>query len=269
MGYRSVYAEEFIAGNTKELGFIECITENFFETEGRPLQLLEKARANYPLAMHGVSLNVGSTDPVSHEYLDKVKDLADRLDPFVVSDHLCWTGAHSKNWYDLFPLPMTQEAIDHVVSKIHQVQEYLHRPLTLENISTYLRFKDDEVPESEFVSEVVRRSGCGLLLDVNNIYVNHYNHGIDAQEYIRSVPAESVQQYHLAGHTNYDTFLFDTHDSPIIDSVWELFEEATEVIGARPVLIERDDNFPEYEELVLELKKANSIIRKASQCEAA
>jgi uncharacterized protein (UPF0276 family) len=265
IGLRSAYYDQVLNGEAKELDFFETITENYFQTRGRPFHLMHKIRQDFPFVSHGVSLNIGSIDPLDPAYIHIFKNFIEQIEPEIVSDHLCWTGAHSKNWYDLYPLPHTEEALKHVVDKIKQLQDSIGRRFALENVSTYLRFKDDEMSEEDFLIEVLNRADCELLLDVNNVFVNAFNHGFDAESFIKKIPPERVRQYHLAGHTEYEDFLFDTHDHPIKDQVWKLYEFAISEIGARPTLIERDDNFPELAEVIDEAKRAKSIMLKVKE----
>jgi uncharacterized protein (UPF0276 family) len=264
IGLRPPHYSEVLSGRS-QVGWFEIISENFIDTEGKPLWVLEKVRENYRIGMHGVSLNIGSPDPVDFKYLAKIKNLMNRIEPSFVSDHLCWGGVEGRNWHDLLPVPMTEETKNHIVSKIQQVQDFLGRRLMLENISTYLRFKEDSIAEWDFVSAILEEADCLLLLDVNNVYVNSFNHGFDPKDYIRKIPAYRVVQYHLAGHTNLDTFLFDTHDHPIVDPVWDLFRFTVEEIGPRPFIVERDDHIPELVEVEAEAVQAEKICEDVMQ----
>lgn len=240
------------------LGFFEVISDNFMRTEGRPLQILKRVRRDYPIALHGVALNIASTDPIDKSYLQALKALAEKIEPWIVSDHLCWTGAHSKNNFDLLPIPHTEEALRHIVERVDEVQNFLGQALTLENTSTYLRFKADEMSELEFLREILARTGAGLLLDINNVYVNSINHDFDACEFIRELPADSVKQFHLAGHTDMGEFLFDTHDREVSEPVWDLYKYSLKVLGSKPFIIERDDQIPTFEELLREVRRAEN-----------
>jgi len=243
--------------------WFEVITENFLglgaHAFGRPLQILESVREHYPVVLHGVSLSLGSTDPFRPEYLKRWKELIERVEPAWVSDHLCWTGVGGQNLHDLLPLPHTEEALKHVVSRIQQVQEFLGRRILVENVSSYLTFSHSEMQEWEFLSEVCQRADCGLLLDVNNIYVSSRNHGFDAMEYLTSVPVDRVGQFHLAGYSDKGTHLIDTHDHPVSDPVWELYAQALKRFGDVPTLIEWDDDIPEFSRLAEEAARAESI----------
>jgi len=245
-----------------EVDWFEAISENYMDTGGRPLQILEQVRHRYPIALHGTALSIGSMDPLSQNYLERLRKLVDRIDPFIVSDHLCWSGIDGEVLHDLLPLPFTEEAVQHVVKRVNQVQEFLGRKILLENVSTYVTYKHSVMPEWEFLTEVAKRSGCGILLDVNNIYVNAVNHKFDPREYLKNIPAEFVGQIHLAGHTDMGSFLFDTHSAPIIDSVWELYREALNLLGPVSTLIEWDENIPPFEHLLEEVEKAKTIYQQ-------
>jgi len=226
------------------------------DTGGRPLQILEKVRVHYPIGLHGVSLSVGSTDPLNKNYLKKLKTLCDRIDPAIISDHLCWTGVGGKNLHDLLPLPFTEEALKHIVKRITQVQEFLGKRILIENVSSYITYKHSHMPEWEFLANISKKSGCGILLDINNIYVNAVNHKLDAHEYINSIPVECVGQFHLAGHTNKGDFLFDTHNSPVIEKVWALYHLAVQRFGQVTTLVEWDADIPEFPVLLKEVSRA-------------
>jgi uncharacterized protein (UPF0276 family) len=211
------------------------------------------------MVMHGVSLNIGGTDPLNMEYLRDLKLLVHRVQPGWVSDHLCWTGTQGVNMHDLLPLPYTQETLLHVCQRIHRVQDFLGRRLVIENPSTYVAFAADQMPEWEFVSEMLQRADCELLLDVNNVYVSSINHGFDPRQYIDSIPAGRVRQIHLAGHETHDGYLIDTHDHPVCEAVWNLYAYAVQHCGSVPTMIERDDNLPPLNELLDELDHARLV----------
>jgi hypothetical protein len=229
------------------------------DSGGRPLYVLEEVRKRYPVALHGVSLSIGSVDPLNQDYLARLKRLVERIDPAIVSDHLCWTGVDGENLHDLLPLPFTEEAMKHIVSRVNQVQDFLGRPILLENVSSYITYKHSVMPEWEFLSGVAKQSGCGILLDVNNVYVNAFNHNFDPYEFLRSIPAEYVGQFHLAGHTDMGKFLFDTHSMPVVKPVWDLYREAIERFGQVATLVEWDENVPEFPVLMEELVRAKEI----------
>jgi uncharacterized protein len=245
------------------MDWFEVITENFMVAGGRPLQVLEGIRSNYPIVMHGVSLSLGSVDPLNRKYLKELAALIRRFEPAWVSDHLCWTGVAGCNLHDLLPLPYTDEAVRHVAHRIGQVQECLERTIQIENISSYVEFTGSQLSEWGFLSAVADEADCAILLDINNIFVNAFNHGFDAVRYIDSVPLERVTQFHLAGHSDHGAYLLDTHDHPIRSEVWALYEHAVGRFGRVPTLIEWDDNIPEFEVLSGTAEEARS------RCEAA
>jgi uncharacterized protein (UPF0276 family) len=245
-----------------KMDWFEAVTENFMDTEGRPLHILEQVRKRYPVALHGVSLSIGSCDALNLNYLDKLKALVTRIDPVIVSDHLCWSGVDGYNLHDLLPLPFTEEAIKHIARRIESVQDFLGRQILLENVSTYVTYKHSVIPEWEFLVEVATRSGCGILLDLNNIYVNSKNHQFDPYEYIEAIPGNLVGQFHIAGHTDMGTFLFDTHSAPVIDPVWELYRFALTRWGQISTLIEWDEDIPSFERLSEECARARKIYQE-------
>lgn len=261
LGFRTHYYPHLLS-REMDAPFFEIISENYMNSGGRPLAVLMNIRQDRPFAMHGVSLNIGSSDPINPAYLKKLKALDERVEAFVLSDHLCWTGAHSQNWHDLLPLPMTEASLQHICQRVQQVQETLGRQIALENISTYLKHKIDEMDEPTFVAEIAERSDSLILLDINNIYVNSKNHGFDPYQFLEKIPAKRVVQYHLAGHTDHGDFLFDTHDQAIKDEVWNLYRASLQLIGPRPTLIERDDNFPNPSELMAERKRAEKALQE-------
>ena len=252
----------FILAEHPKVDWFEAISENFMDTGGRPLQVLEEVRRRCPVALHGVSLSIGSADPLDERYLAKLKALADRIEPAILSDHLCWTGVEGENLHDLLPLPFTEEAVAHVAGRVRQVQELLGRRILLENVSSYVDYRHSTMPEWDFLAEIARRSGCGILLDLNNVYVNSVNHGFDPREYLGKIPGESVGQFHLAGHTDRGGFLFDTHSRPVADAVWDLYREALQRWGSVPTLIEWDEDIPPFEYLVEEADRAREILNQ-------
>jgi uncharacterized protein (UPF0276 family) len=265
LGLRPQHYLEILDGPTAQgqgrVDWFEAISENYMGPGGKPLHYVECIRADYPLVMHGVSLSIGASDPLNIEYLDALKALAERLQPMWLSDHLCWTGAHGRNMHDLLPLPYTEEALAHVATRVERVQEHLGRELVLENVSSYVEFAHSTMSEWEFIAELTRRTGCGLLLDVNNIYVSAFNHGFDARDFLAGIPADRVRQIHLAGHSNMGTHIIDTHDAPVVDPVWQLYADALRRFGPVPTMIERDDNIPPFAELVTELDTARGLAR--------
>ncbi len=248
-----------------EVDWFEIISENFMDTDGRPIRNLARVRERYPVVMHGIALSIGTVDPLNSDYLEKLKKLIDWLDPAWVSDHLCWTGIAHKNSHDLLPVPYTEDALKHIVGRIKQVQDYLERPIALENPSTYLEFKTSHIPEAEFIARMAAESDCNLLLDVNNVYVSCYNHRLDAKAYIDAMPLDRVIQIHLSGHTNNGTHIVDTHDDFVVDEVWSLYRytihKARRTINT---MIEWDGNIPEFDVLYAELGKAKACAADAS-----
>jgi hypothetical protein len=266
LGLRVEHYEAFEAGVPAETrpDWLEIISENYMVPGGKPLWHLERIRADYPLVMHGVSMSIGSADPLNLDYLRDLKALADRLEPGWVSDHICFGGVDHRNLHDLLPMPYTRESLDHLVGRVAQVQEILQRELVLENVSSYVRFAADEMDEASFVAELLQRSGAGLLLDVNNIYVSSRNHGFDPLDYLSRMPAAHIRQIHLAGHEDRGDVVIDTHDHPVRDEVWALYAEAIRRFGAIPTMIERDDHIPPLPELLDELAQARRIAREAA-----
>ena len=248
-----------------KVDWFEIISENFMDTDGRPRRNLARIRERYPVVMHGVAMSIGTVDPVNSEYMQKLKALMDWLKPAWVSDHLCWTGIAHKNSHDLLPMPYTEESLKHIVERIKQVQDFLERPIALENPSTYLEFKASDMGEAEFIARMVEQSGCHLLLDVNNVYVSSFNHRLDAQKYIDTMPLDKVVQIHLSGHTNNGTHIVDTHDDHVVDEVWALYKYVVHKAGRTPnTMIEWDDHIPEFAVLDAELTKAKEAARDAA-----
>lgn len=268
LGMRPQHYPSFIAGEAP-VDFVEIISENFMVKGGRPLTVIDQVRARYPVAMHGVSMSIGSADGLKPDYMRHLKTLADRIDPIWISDHLCWTGVDGFNAHDLLPLPYTEEVLDLVCANIAQAQDILDRPILLENASTYLTFAEDCLKEWEFLTEMCRRTGCYLLLDINNIYVSGTNHGFDPLPYLAGIPANSVRQIHLAGHTTGRSgLLIDTHDQPVPDPVWTLYEAACALFGPAATMIERDDNIPPLDDLLAEMDQARRLATSLEQVAA-
>ena len=260
LGLRKDHYETIIS-ERPPVDWFEILTENYMVEGGKPLYYLDRIRQDYPLVMHGVSLSIGSTDPLNTGYLKQLKTLMQRVEPEWISDHLCWTGLNGNNFHDLLPLPYTEEAIDHVADRIGRVQDYLGRQILLENLSSYVSFNTSLMSEWEFLGAVVEKADCLMLLDVNNIYVSSVNHGFDPMEYVSGVPAERVWQFHLAGHTANESgrILIDTHDQPVRDDVWSLYEKTADLLGPVSTMIERDDNIPPLGDLLMELDQARQI----------
>ncbi len=249
------------------ISWFEAISENYMGiaggSGGRPLHTLESIRKHYPIVLHGVSMSIGSTDPLNYDYLAKLKSLASQIEPSWISDHLCWTGVEGKNLHDLLPLPYTEEAIKHVADRISEVQDYLGRRILIENVSSYLTYRHSEMTEWEFIEQIVTRADCGILLDVNNIYVSSVNHSFDPETFLNGIPVHRVGQFHLAGHSNMGTHLIDTHDAPVCDEVWKLYEKAVRRFGLVSTLLEWDDKIPEFNVLEEETERARQVARKA------
>jgi len=252
-----------ILESSPAVDWFEVITENYLVGGGRPLHFLDAIRARYPIVMHGVSLSIGSTAPLDRDYLGRVRALATRCEPEWISDHLCWTGTDGVNLHDLMPLPYTEEALAHVTARVAEAQELLGRPLVLENVSSYVSYTTSAMTEWAFLAELSRRTGCGLLLDVNNVYVSSRNHGFDPHAFIDGIPTARVQQFHLAGHLDLGTHVIDTHDAPVCEAVWDLYAYALRRHGPVSTLLERDDHIPPLAELVTELDRARAIARGA------
>lgn len=265
LGLRPQHYEALLGEHRGRVAWLEALTDNYLVPGGRPLHFLDRLRAHYPVVLHGVSLSIGSTDPLDLDYVHSVKALAARVEPSWISDHLCWTGVNGVNLHDLMPLPFTEETVRHVVSRVHAVQDILGRRLVLENVSTYVSFAADEMTEWEFLREIAQRADCKLLLDVNNVYVSSINHGFDPLAYLRGVPVDRVQQFHLAGHSNQGDYLIDTHDEPVCEEVWQLYGAAVARFGAVSTMIERDDKIPELPVLLAELDHARSIALSAAE----
>jgi hypothetical protein len=255
IGLRTVHFPHILA-NHPPVDWFEILSENFLDTGGRPMYVLDHVAERYPIVMHGVSLSVGSTDPINFDYLRKLKELAARTKARWVSDHLCWTGVSGVNTHDLLPMPYTDEALKHTAGRVRVISDFLERPLFLENPSTYLEFAASTWTEWDFLAELTERSGCGLLLDVNNVYVSSFNHGFDPRQYIDRIPTDRVVQIHLAGHTNKGTHILDTHSDHVIDEVWELYRRVYERMGGISTLLEWDAEIPSFEVVHAEALKA-------------
>jgi uncharacterized protein len=261
LGLRPAHYLDLIGTRAASTGvdWFEILSENYMVPGGKPLAMLDRIRCDYPVAMHGVSLSVGTPQGPSDDYLRALKALVERVQPLWVSDHLCWTGVHGKNMHDLYPLPCTEEAVAAVVRNVRRVQDYLGRPILLENVSSYLSFTADTLQEWEFVAAVAEQSDSLILLDVNNVYVSSVNHGFDPHAYLRALPARRVQQIHLAGHSEQAGCIIDTHDQPVADPVWALYADALRRFGPVATMIERDDNIPPLPELAAELRRARQL----------
>jgi uncharacterized protein len=261
IGLRTPHYRELLE-RLPPIGWFEVHSENYFGGGGQALYFLERFRSHYPCSLHGVGLSLGSTDALNPNHLKKLKALADRFEPGVVSDHLCWSSVGGQFLNDLLPLPYTEEALAHVVARIGEAQDYLRRPILVENVSSYLQYKHSTIPEWEFLAEVSRRAGCGILFDVNNIYVSSQNHQFDPKMYIDAIPPDAVQEFHLAGFDSNGDCLIDTHSKPVFAAVWPLYEYAVNRMGAKPTLVEWDTDIPALDVLLAEAWKAQAILDK-------
>lgn len=265
LGLRPAHYQEIIDARSggHDIDWFEILSENYMVPGGKPLAMLDRIRWDYPMAMHGVSMSIGTPQGPSHDYLRELKKLMQRVQPLWVSDHLCWTGTHGTNMHDLFPLPYTEEAVATVVRNVKRVQDYLERPLLLENVSSYLSFESDTFNEWDFVAAVAEESDSLILLDVNNVYVSSVNHGFDPLVYLDALPRHRIQQIHLAGHSVQEGCIIDTHDREVSDPVWALYAEALRRFGPVATMIERDDNIPPLAELTAELRRARAFAEAA------
>jgi uncharacterized protein len=242
-----------------QVEWLEVVSENYMVEGGLPLVWLDRFRERYPLVMHGVSMSIGSADPLDEDYLARLAALAKRVEPAWVSDHLCWTGVQGVNLHDLMPLPYTEEALDHVVTRVKRVQDTLKRRILLENVSSYVSFAQSQLTEWEFLAEVAERADCLILLDINNVHVSAMNHGFSSLDYLHGIPVSRVQQFHLAGYEQGEQLIIDTHDAPVSNAVWDLYVEAIRRFGRVSTMIERDDHFPPLADLLTELDHARAL----------
>jgi uncharacterized protein (UPF0276 family) len=257
VGLRTVHFGHILSRHPA-VDWFEVLSENFMETGGRPLYVLDQIAERYPVALHGVSLSIGSTDPLDRDYLRQLKGLAARTRAHWVSDHLCWTGVLGRNVHDLLPMPYTEEALRHTVARARAVSDFLERPLVLENPSSYVEFTASSMPEWEFLARLAEAADCGLLLDVNNVYVSSFNHGFDPRVYIDALPADRVVQYHLAGHTHKGTHIIDTHSDHAVPEVWALYARACRRTGNVATLYEWDEDIPDFDTVHAEAQKASA-----------
>jgi uncharacterized protein len=261
VGLRSCHYN-YILNNKPKIPWFEVLTDNYLLAGGPQLAYLEAIRANYPVAMHSVGMSIGSTDELNWNYLKKIKSLIDHINPTIVSDHLCWISIDGSYLHDLLPLPYIEEAIDHVVHRIEKIQEFLGTRILIENVSSYLEYKMSMMTEWEFLNTIANRADCWILLDVNNVYVSSSNHNEDPYQFIQNIDSKRVKQYHLAGFTNKEKYLFDTHSEPIHQSVWLLYQETLKRVGNKPTLIEWDGEIPKFTKLIEECRKAQIIMDK-------
>lgn len=258
IGLRTDHYPDFLNGHPN-VDFLEIISEGFMIEGGRPLHILDQLRDRYPIIPHGVSLSIGSIDPLDESYLTRLKGLLDKINPPWFSDHICWTKVHGKNLHNLMPLPYTQSTVDFVADKIKQLQDRMGRLFIFENVSSYVEFQQSQMPEWEFVAKVAQQADCGILLDVNNIFVSSFNHDFDPMDYINAMPADRIIQYHVAGHKDKGSVIIDTHDHTIRDEVWELYRKCTTIFDGVSTLLERDDHIPEINDLLSELDTARKL----------
>jgi len=259
LGLRTVHYN-YILEQSPPVEWFEIISENYMHTAGKPLLFLDRIAERYPIVMHGVSLSIGSTDPLDYDYLHELKTLRERVKARWLSDHLCWTGVAGKNSHDLLPLPYTEDTLLHLVKRVRAVQEYLEAPLMLENPSTYVEFLGSTMTEWEFLSELARQADCGILLDVNNVYVSAHNHGYDPKHYLANIDYNRVVQFHVAGHTHEGAHIVDTHIGPIIEPVWDLLRQAYGCAAGAAVLIEWDAEIPTFDLLMREVEHARDVV---------
>lgn len=264
LGLRSEYYQEILEHRPR-VDWFEVLSENYLVEGGKALYYLDAIGEHYPLVMHGVSLSIGGPHALDLDYLQRLKQLAARVQPQWISDHLCWSRGNTHQLHDLLPLPYSEESLQHVAARVRQVQDVLERPLVLENVSSYLRTANDQFSEWEFITALSELSGCELLLDVNNVYVSARNHGFDAWDFIRALPAQRIRQIHLAGHSDYGDYVVDTHDQPVCDPVWQLYQRTLAHLGPVATMIERDDHYPPFSELLAELHKARALGEAALQ----
>jgi uncharacterized protein (UPF0276 family) len=250
---------QYVLDNKPDVDWFEILSENYMVPGGKPLANLDKIRADYPMVMHGVSLSIGSTDPLNRTYLKELKTLLHRIEPHWLSDHLCWTGVDHVNSHDLLPLPYNESTINHVAGRIREVQDYLGQQILIENLSSYITYNESEISEWEFLNEISRRADCFILLDINNIFVSAHNHHFSPIDYVKGIDVDRVMQFHLAGHSYNGSMIIDTHDHDVCDPVWDLYRKALQHFGAVSTMIERDDHIPKFPELRKELKIAEKI----------
>jgi uncharacterized protein (UPF0276 family) len=259
LGLRPSHYEDLLHKRLGSVAWLEVLTENYLVPGGKPLHYLARIREHYPLVMHGVSLSVAGNEPLNLDYLHQVRELADSVHAHWISDHLCWTGVDGVNLHDLMPIPFTGDALRYIAKRIADVQDVLGRRILIENVSSYLTYRDSDMTEWQFLAELTREADCQLLLDINNVYVSSVNHGFDPLTYLDGIPAHRVQQFHLAGHSKVGAHLIDTHDAPVCEAVWHLYAAAVQRFGNVSTMIERDANIPALDDLLDELSIARSL----------
>ncbi|MEL0654664.1 DUF692 domain-containing protein [Pseudoalteromonas issachenkonii] len=260
LGLRAPHFEQIIA-EKPAVDWFEIISENYFVAGGKPWHYLNKIRADYPIVMHGVSMSIGSIDPINKDYLNQLKNTIARVEPQWVSDHLCFTQVGGVNSHDLLPMPYTSEALDHLENKISQVQDYLGREMIFENVSSYLTYNDSQMSEWDFLAQLHKQTGCKFLMDVNNVYVSARNHDFNAMDYLSAIPSTAIAQIHLAGHQDFGTHIIDTHDEDVPDAVWDLYTQYAKTLNPVSTMIERDDNIGSLEDLITELEHAKALVK--------
>jgi len=260
LGLRAPHFEQIIA-EKPAVDWFEIISENYFVAGGKPWHYLNKIRADYPIVMHGVSMSIGSIDPINKDYLNQLKNTIARVEPQWVSDHLCFTQVGGINSHDLLPMPYTSEALDHLANKISQVQDYLGREMIFENVSSYLTYNDSQMSEWEFLAQLHKQTGCKFLMDVNNVYVSARNHDFNAMDYLSAIPSTAIAQIHLAGHQDFGTHIIDTHDGDVPDAVWDLYAQYAKTLNPVSTMIERDDNIGSLDDLITELEHAKTLVK--------
>lgn len=264
LGLRPSHYKDLLSQPTN-LPWLEILGDNYLVDGGPLLDKLDQIKQLYPLAMHCVGMSLGSTDPLNWAYLQCLKSLAERSQAVLISDHLCWVSAQQQNLHELLPLPYTEEAITHVATRINQVQDFLGRQILIENVSSYLSYKDSSMPEWEFLNAVATEADCLILLDINNIYVSARNHGFAAEDYLQAVDRQRVAQFHLAGYEDCNSYYLDSHGTAVHPPVWELYRQALNLFGAVPTLLERDNDIPSYTNLLSEVQQAQSIMDEICQ----
>jgi len=265
IGLRPLHYDDFLESKPP-VAWVEVHSENYLN-QSNLLNKLYKVRKDYPVSLHGVGLSLGSADELNWQYLHKLKDLVIRLDPCLISDHLCWSSINGQFLHDLLPIPYNQETMEYMVSRIKQVQDFLQRQLLIENISSYITFNESTIPESEFINELANQTGCGILLDVNNVYVSALNSNFNPNDYISKISSKHVQEFHLAGFTvttiDGKDVLIDSHNRAVVPAVWELYRETIRLLGRKPTIIEWDDNIPSIDTLFVEAQRAETILRES------